>query len=86
MLNFSGTIEKQPKYKRKHGQNELQILKSLSPEELNTLRVTIKSILFPEPIPVSINHEASDVRKGKIAQEFPHCVHCGSDAIHGHGT
>ena len=64
----------------------LEFLKSMSKEELNTLRRTIESILFPEPIPVSIDHEASDVRKGKSAQEFPHCVHCGSDAIRGHGT
>ena len=52
----------------------LEFLKSMSKEELNTLRRTIESILFPEPIPVSIDHEASDVRKGKSAQEFPHCV------------
>ena len=52
----------------------LEFLKSMSTEELNTLRRTIESILFPEPIPVSIDHEASDVRKGKSAQEFPHCV------------
>ncbi|MDP6247694.1 MAG: hypothetical protein QGH49_13860, partial [SAR324 cluster bacterium] len=58
----------------------------MSTEELNTVRRTIESILFPEPIPVSIDHEAIDVRKGKRAQEFPHCVHCGSDAIRGHGT
>ena len=58
----------------------------MSKEELNTLRRSIESILFPEPIPVSIDQEASDVRKGKSAQEFPHCVHCGSDAIRGHGT
>jgi len=59
----------------------LELLKPMSTEELNTLRRTIESILFPEPIPVSIDHEASDVRRGKCAQEFPHCVHCGSGAI-----
>ena len=64
----------------------LEILKSLSPEELNTLRMTIESILFPESKPFSVDQEARDVRRGKRAREFPHCVHCGSDAIRGHGT
>ena len=48
----------------------LEFLKSMSKEELNTLRRTIESILFPEPIPVSIDHEASDVRKGKSTQDI----------------
>ena len=48
----------------------LEFLKSMSKEELNTLRRTIESILFPETIPVSIDHEASDVRKGKRARNF----------------
>ena len=58
----------------------------MSPEELNTLRMTIESILFPESKPFSVDQEARDVRRGKRAREFPHCVHCGSDAIRGHGT
>ncbi len=37
----------------------LEFLKSMSTEELNTVRRTIEGILFPEPIPVSIDHEAS---------------------------
>jgi len=64
----------------------LEILKSLSPEELNTLRKTIESILFPESKPFSVDQETRDVRRGKRAREFPHCVHCGSDVIRGHGT
>ncbi len=48
----------------------LEFLKSMSKEELNTLRRTIESILFPEPIPVSIDHEASDVRKGRAPRNF----------------
>ena len=58
----------------------------MSPEELNSLRMTIESILFPESKPFSVDQEARDVRRGKRAREFPHCVHCGSDAISGHGT
>ena len=45
-----------------------------------------ESILFPESKPFSVDQEARDVRRGKRAREFPHCVHCGSDAIRGHGT
>ena len=43
----------------------LEILKSMSPEELNTLRMTIESILFPESKPFSFDQEARDVRRGK---------------------
>ena len=64
----------------------LENLKSMSPEELNTLRMTIESILFRKSKPFSVDQEARDVRRGKRAREFPHCVHCGSDAIRGHGT
>ncbi len=85
MLNFS-VKEKNNLSVREKMDKSLEILKSLSPEELNTLRMTIESILFPESKPFSVDQEARDVRRGKRAREFPHCVHCGSDAIRGHGT
>ena len=57
-------------------------LKSMSTEELNTLRRTIESILFSESNPFSVDQEGIDIRRGKRAQEFPHCV----AVIRGHGT
>ena len=85
MLNFS-VKEKNNLGVREKMDKSLEILKSLSPEELHTLRMTIESILFPESKPFSVDQEARDIRRGKRAREFPHCVHCGSDAIRGHGT
>ena len=85
MLNFS-VKEKNNLSVREKMDKSLENLKSMSPEELNTLRMTIESILFPESKPFSVDQEARDIRRGKRAREFPHCVHCGSDAIRGHGT
>ena len=85
MLNFS-VKEKNNLSVREKMDKSLENLKSMSSEELNTLRMTIESILFPESKPFSVDQEARDVRRGKRAREFPHCVHCGSDAIRGHGT
>ena len=85
MLNFSVTRENNLSVREKMDKS-LENLKSMSPEELNTLRMTIESILFPESKPFSVDQEARDIRRGKRAREFPHCVHCGSNAIRGHGT
>jgi len=53
----------------------------MSVEELTNVCRTIDRVLYPEPIPVTIDPEASSAKSGKSAQEFPHGAHCGSGEI-----
>jgi transposase-like protein len=58
----------------------------MSPEALDSLRKEIEHLLLLDADSTQTDKEILSVRSSKRKQEPPHCVHCSSDRIRGHGS